>query len=212
MSDDNLKIDDGGAAVIDESQMERADKWVTMDVVGLLVTVIAVLGLLFFSPQICGAFAFVFEQTHAQSVEVFLGAGGVAGAVIASVCTGRILERFGVSDGLTKLIMPFAKVVRVNPTVFLPVIYNVLGDATAAVRITFPSLRKAGCTRDEMKIAIATMVNAPTAFSTMMTGMVMLGLAGINTVPVLLMNLIFPVFVVPAVCKLWWRNTKYKTV
>lgn len=204
MSEENLKIDNNEELVYADSK-----HWGVWDIVGVISLVISILGLLFFTPEICGAFDYVFQDVHQTAVQTFLGAGGIAGAVIASICTGRLLERLGVSDGLVKLIVPFAKVLKINPTVFLPVIYNVLGDATVAARITFPSLRKAGCTKHEMKIAMATMLNVPTAFSTMMVGLVMLNLANVNAVPVLFINLIFPIFVVPLISRIWWRDTKY---
>ncbi|SDM74826.1 hypothetical protein SAMN04488137_1752 [Fictibacillus solisalsi] len=179
-----------------------------IEYVGLsLVAVLVVL--LFFKPEwIGGAFTAMVEKVQPTVVNVFL-TGSVGVAIILSVMTGRILERLGFTDALIRLFVPITKKLGINPTVVIPGLYHIVGDINAAGRIAGPILKKAHATKDEQKIAVATMVQCQQSFSCFLLGLIALSAAGINAFPVVVLTIFAPLFVVPWVLsKTLWRNTK----
>ena len=141
--------------------------------------------------------------------EFYLFGGSMLGAtIVVSIMTGRILERLGFTDALMRIFLPIMKYLKINAAVCVGIIYNILGDVNAAGKIAGPVVMKAGCTRDEQKIAIATLTNAPASFSIMVLGIIALSTAGINPFPVMIVGVFLPIFLVPAFLRLFWRDTK----
>ena len=70
-------------------------------------------------------------------VDVFL-TSEIGVAIIVSVITGRLLERLGFTDGLIRIFTPVMKWMKINPSVIIPSVYNVLGDINAEGKIAGP--------------------------------------------------------------------------
>jgi len=139
--------------------------------------------------------------------------GTLACAIICSVLMGRVLERLGMTDAMLRVFMPIASILNINPTVVVPGVYNILGDINAAGRISGPVLKKAGATKDEQKIAVATMVQSQQSFSTFMLGLLAMTKAGIWSFPVVILGVFAPLVVVPFILsKTIYRNTKRVSV
>lgn len=176
--------------------------------IGLLV--VALLGILFVvSPEVIGnAFTSMLNKVKPIVVDVFL-MGNVGVSIVLSVMIGRALERIGFTDALMQLFIPITKRINVNPAVIIPGVYNILGDINAAGRIGGPILKRAGATRDEQCIAIATMVQSQQSFSCFMLGLIALSIAGINAFPVVFLAVFAPLVIVPFVLsKTLYRNTR----
>ena len=140
--------------------------------------------------QFSGAFSAMFAKSY-KMFEFYLFGGSMLGAtIVVSIMTGRILERLGFTDALMRIFLPIMKYLKINAAVCVGIIYNILGDVNAAGKIAGPVVMKAGCTRDEQKIAIATLTNAPASFSIMVLGIIALSTAGF-TPNTGLMDLIF---------------------
>ncbi|MGE5541872.1 MAG: hypothetical protein ACM3WT_02430, partial [Bacillota bacterium] len=134
-------------------------------------------------------------------------------AIICSVLMGRVLERLGMTDALLRVFMPVASFLGVNPAVIVPGVYNILGDINAAGRISGPVLKRAGATKDEQKIAVATMVQSQQSFSTFMLGLIAMSNGGIWAFPVIILGVFAPLVVVPLLLsKTIYRNTKRVTL
>lgn len=129
-------------------------------------------------------------------VDVFL-TGNVGVAVIISVIIGRLLERLGFTDAMMRIFIPAMRFMGVNPSVIIPGVYNIFGDINAAGRISGSLLKKAGATKDEQKIAVATMVQSQQSFSTFMLGLMALTYAGINPFGVVIIAVFAPLIVSP---------------
>ncbi|MFD2370790.1 hypothetical protein ACFSO0_12725 [Brevibacillus sp. GCM10020057] len=179
-----------------------------MEWVGLGL-VVAVTMLLIFQPSVLGdAFTAMLNRVKPIVVDVFL-MGTVGVAIILSVMTGRMLERLGFTDALMRIFVPITERIHVNPSVVIPGIYNILGDINAAGRIGGPILRRAGATKDEQKIAIATMVQSQQSFSCFMLGLLCLSVAGIKAFPVVFFAIFAPLVVVPFILsRTIYRDTK----
>ncbi|QRG66248.1 hypothetical protein [Brevibacillus choshinensis] len=192
------------------SLQQEAQKraWSPMEWVGLGL-VVAVTALLIFQPSVLGdAFTAMLNKVKPIVVDVFL-MGTVGVAIILSVMTGRMLERLGFTDALMRIFVPITERIRVNPSVVIPGIYNILGDINAAGRIGGPILKRAGATKDEQKIAIATMVQSQQSFSCFMLGLICLSIAGIEAFPVVFLAIFAPLVVVPFVLsRTIYRDTK----
>ena len=186
---------------------EDRKKWKPIEWVGL-VLFIAFLACIFFAhEQFSGAFNAMFAKAY-KMFEFYLFGGSMLGAtIVVSIMTGRILERLGFTDALMRIFLPIMKYLKINAAVCVGIIYNILGDVNAAGRIAGPVVMKAGCTRDEQKIAIATLTNAPCSFSIIVLGIIALSTAGINPFPVLIVGIFLPIFIVPAFLRLFWRDT-----
>lgn len=190
-----------------ETAEERV-KWKPIEWVGL-VLFIAFLACIFFAhEQFSGAFNAMFARAY-QMFEFYLFGTSMLGAtIVVSIMTGRILERLGFTDALMRIFLPVMKYLKINAAVCVGIIYNILGDVNAAGRIAGPVVMKAGCTRDEQKIAIATLTNAPCSFSIIVLGIIALSTAGINPFPIMIVGIFLPIFLVPAFLRLFWRDTK----
>ncbi|MBX7020725.1 hypothetical protein EX238_20985, partial [Providencia rettgeri] len=144
-----------------------------IEAVGLGLLILAMLTLFFYLATLSGAFDTVLNKVKPVVVAVFL-TGQVGVAVIISVIIGRLLERLGFTDAMMRVFMPAMRAIGINPAVIIPSVYNIFGDINAAGRISGPLLRQAGATKDEQKIAVATMVQSQQSFSTFMLGMMAL--------------------------------------
>ena len=182
-------------------------KWEPIEYVGL-VLFIAFLACIFFAHrQFSGAFSAMFERAYKMFEFYLFGTSMLGATIVVSIMTGRILERLGFTDALMRIFLPVMKYLNINAAVCVGIIYNILGDVNAAGKIAGPVVKKAGCTKDEQKIAIATLTNAPASFSIVVLGIIALSTAGINPLPVMLVGVFLPIFVVPAFLKLFWRDT-----
>jgi hypothetical protein len=169
--------------------------------------------LLFIKPEVIGgSFDAMLNSAVAPVVNVYL-TGTLGTAVILSVMTGRILERLGFTDALVRIFTPIARIMRITPLIIVPAIYNILGDINAAGRITGPALKKAGATKDEQKIAVATMFQSQQSFSTFMLGLVAFANGGIWAFPIVIIGVLLPVVVIPFILsKTLYRDVKYKDI
>jgi hypothetical protein len=183
-------------------------KWTGIELVGLVLVVTALLVLLISPGVLAGLFNSVVDSVYPIVVDVFL-TGTVGVAIIVSVIIGRTLERLGFTDALMRVFIPLTKLIKINSSVVIPSIYNILGDINAAGKIAGPILVRAGATKDEQKIAVATMVQSQQSFATFMLGMVALTAVGANAFIIVVLAVFIPVIVVPfLLSKTIYRNTK----
>lgn len=186
---------------------EDRKKWKPIEWVGLALF-IAFLACIFFAhEQFSGAFNAMFAKAYKMFEFYLFGSSMLGATIVVSIMTGRILERLGFTDALMRIFLPIMKYLKINAAVCVGIIYNILGDVNAAGRIAGPVVMKAGCTKDEQKIAIATLTNAPCSFSIIVLGIIALSTAGINPFPVLIVGIFLPIFLVPAFLRLFWRDT-----
>jgi len=186
---------------------QSRSKWSKSEIVGLGLVIISLV-VLFISPSsLSNMFDVIIGRVH-PIVQIFL-TSNVGVAVIVSVIVGRILERLGFTDGLIRLFVPIMKYLKINPSVIIPGIYNILGDINAAGRIAGPVLVQAKATKDEQKIAIATMMSSPQSFVTFVIGLMALSMFGVSSLPVILLSIFAPLIVIPFLLKLTvYRDTK----
>ncbi|OEY67933.1 hypothetical protein BG841_05765 [Marinobacter sp. X15-166B] len=183
-------------------------KWDKIEYVGMSLLAVCMLFLLISPTSLSGLFNAILSTVRPVVVDVFL-TGVVGTAIIASVIVGRLLERLGFTDALVRIFVPAMKLIRVNPAVIIPSIYNIFGDINAAGRIAGPILKKANATKDEQKIAVATMVQSQQSFSTFMLGLMALTFAGVNVFAVVIVAVFVPLFVSPLILsKLLFRKVK----
>lgn len=177
-----------------------------VEYLGLVMVGLAVLALIFPQP-VAGAFTAAANKVKSIAFDAFLQ--NVGWAIVCGVIMGRLLERAGFTDALVRIFIPITRWIGINPAVILPSIYHIIGDINAAGKIAGPSVKKAGATKDEQKIAIATMVQSQQSFSTFMLGLVSLTLAKVNPLPIVLLTIFLPLIVVPLLLKTTlWRDTK----
>lgn len=189
-------------------EVESRTKWQPMEYVGLVILIVCLVCIFFFDKQFSGMFDAMFTRAYKMFEFYLFGASKLGAAIVVSVMTGRVLERLGLTDALMRIFLPIMKFIKVNAAVVVGVIYNILGDVNAAGKIAGPVVMKAGCTKDEQKIAIATMCNAPCSFSIIVLGIIALSTAGINPLPVMIFGIFLPIVLIPAILKLFWRDTK----
>lgn len=189
------------------SQVQPSREWRKIEIVGLCILIVS-LAVLMIKPSVLGdLFNKMFDRAYPIAVGVFI-TSKVAPAIIISVAIGRILERLGFTDALIRIFVPIMKYIGVNASIAVPSIYNILGDVNAAGRIAAPILKKAGATKDEQKIAIATMMQNPSSFSILVFGIMALA-AKVNVFLVFVLSLFVPVLLVPLILRLTiWRDTK----
>lgn len=199
-------------AIREKEVTEVGRKMETIEWVGL-VLLIGSLVVLFVNPGVIGG---IFDAMVAKVVPIVVKVyltGTLGSAIILSVMTGRILERLGFTDALVRLFTPVARLMKITPLIIVPAIYNILGDINAAGRITAPSLKKAGATKDEQKIAIATMCQGNQSFSTFMLGLLAFTKGGLWAFPIIVVGLFLPVVLVPLLLsKTIYRDVKFKDV
>ncbi|HWL24440.1 MAG TPA: hypothetical protein VNR38_11935 [Ureibacillus sp.] len=183
-------------------------KWAPIEVIGLIIVLMALIALLFAPHSLSHLFDLTINEVFNVVVPIFL-TGTVGIAIIVSVILGRILERLGFTDGLIRIFVPIMKWMRINPTVIIPSIYNILGDINAAGKIAAPVLVKAKATRDEQKIAVATMIQSPQSFATFVLGLMALTAACVNLFPIIILSIFLPLILVPWILsKTIYRNTR----
>ncbi|ASK64344.1 hypothetical protein CFK37_09065 [Virgibacillus phasianinus] len=180
--------------------------------IGILI-VIGSLTVLFFAPDsLSRLFDTIVKEIKPVVVDTFL-TSEVGIAVIASVIVGRVLERFGFTDGLIRLFVPIMKWFKINPAVIIPSAYNILGDINAAGKIAGPILVKAKATKAEQKIAVATMIQSPQSFATFVLGLIALSIFGIDSFLLILLSIFAPLIIVPFVLSnTIYRDTKKVTL
>jgi len=114
---------------------------------------------------------------------------------------------------LIRIFLPIMKWIKVNPSVIVPSVYNILGDINAAGKIGGPILQQAKATKAEQKIAIATMVQSQQSFATFMIGLIALTALDINVFPIVILTIFVPLVVVPFILsKTIYRDTKAVTL
>ncbi|EGW40194.1 hypothetical protein [Desulfosporosinus sp. OT] len=188
-----------------------------IEYVGLALVATFMLGLFFKPNTIAGVFDAMVNNAYSIFKAFIFGnwnngvwsPSTVGVAIIVSVMTGRILERLGFTDALIRIFVPIMKYFRVNSAVVIPAVYNILGDINAAGRIAGPILVKAGATKDEQKIAVATMVQSQQSFSTLMLGLLAMTTVGIKVFPVVFIAVFLPLIIVPPLLRLTiYRDAK----
>ena len=187
---------------------EERKKWKPIEYVGVVLFVAFIACIFFAHEQFSGAFSAMFAKSFKMFEFYLFGTSMLGATIVVSVMTGRILERLGFTDALMRIFLPIMKYIKVNAAVCVGIIYNILGDVNAAGRIAGPVVMKAGCTKDEQKIAVATLCNAPCSFSIIVLGIIALSGAGINPAPVVIVGLLLPIILIPAFLRLFWRDTK----
>jgi hypothetical protein len=191
-----------------EKLPESKRAWKKIEVVGIVLLGICMLLLMFSPTSLSGLFNSIMESVQPVVVDVFL-TGVVGTAIIVSVIIGRLLERLGFTDALVRIFVPAMKLIGVNPAVIIPSVYNIFGDINAAGKISGPILKRAGATKDEQKLAVATMVQSQQSFSTFMLGMMALTFAGVNVFVVVLLAVFMPLIVSPLLLsKVLYRDVK----
>lgn len=192
--------------------MQNRSKWHVFEVIGILLIVISLVLLCFAPHSLSQLFDTIIKEIKPVVVDVFL-TGEVGIAVIVSVIIGRLLERLGFTDGLIRLFVPVMRWMKINPSVIIPSAYNILGDINAAGKISGPILMKANATKAEKKIAVATMIQSPQSFATLVLGLIALSVFGINSFPLILLSIFVPIIVVPFILsKTIYRDTKKVTL
>lgn len=176
--------------------------------IGFILVIIFALAIGFIPTQTAGLFDAMLNRVMGI-VPLFL-TGTVGMAIIVGCLVGRILERLGFSDALVRLFLPATKFMRINPTIMIPAVYNIIGDQQAMSKITIGTLLKGGASRDELKIAVATMVQAPNNFSTLMLAILCIAGAGVNVLLILVAGIILPLLITPIILRnIVWRDAKY---
>ncbi|WP_318618040.1 hypothetical protein [Sporosarcina sp. YIM B06819] len=183
-------------------------KWYPFEVIGVLLVCMSLIILLFAPNSLAQFFNTIIGEVKLIVVDVFL-TSEVGVAIIVSVIFGRLLERLGFTDGLIRLFVPVMKWLKINPAVIIPSVYNILGDINAAGKISGPILVKARATKAEQKIAIATMIQSPQSFATLVLGLITLSIFGIQAFPLVVFSIFLPIIVVPFILsKTIYRDTK----
>ena len=183
-------------------------KWNAIEYVGLAVLIGSLFCIGLFNKQFSGLFDAMFTRSYKMFEYYLFGPAKLGATIVVSVMTGRILERLGMTDALMRIFLPIMKYLKINASVVIGVIYNILGDVNAAGKIAAPVVMKSGATKDEQKIAIATLCQAPCSFSIIVLGLMALTAAGINPLPVMVIGVFLPIIVIPAILRIFWRDTK----
>lgn len=192
-----------------EKAEKAGKKWNKWQIIGVVILVIMLAFLGINAQGVADFFTTVFAQIQANVWDSFI-VGPVGVFIVASIIFGCILERLGLTDGLIKIYSPVAKIFNINPTVLVPAIYNILGDSTAASRIACPVMVKAGCTKNEIQIALATLIQAPFTFSNIALSILFLVAAGVNPLPSMLLGIFVPVLILPVILRYTiYRDCKY---
>jgi len=183
--------------------------WTKWEIIGTAILVALLITLGVSADSISGLFTTIFAEIQSNVWDTFI-IGPVGVFIVASIIFGCILERLGMTDGLIRIYTPIAKLINMNPTVMVPAVYNVLGDSTAASRIGGPVLLKAGCTKNEIQIALATLIQAPFTFSNIALSLIFLVAAGVNPLPVMILGIFLPALILPVILRYTiYRDCKY---
>lgn len=191
-----------------KSPLTSRSHWRFWEIIGVLL-VFGLLIILLAAPNaLSELFNIVLAEVTPVVVDIFL-TSEIGIAIIVSVIVGRILERLGFTDGLIRIFVPIMKLFKINPSVIIPSVYNVLGDINAAGKISGPILVKAKATKAEQKIAIATMIQSPQSFATFVLGLIALTVFGISAFPLVILSIFVPIVIVPLLlAKTIYRDTK----
>lgn len=183
-------------------------KWHIYEIIGFSIVIVSLL-LLFIAPnQLSALLDTIIREVKPIIIDTFL-ISEVGVAIIVSVIIGRVLERFGFTDGLIRIFVPIMGWFKINPAVIIPSVYNILGDINAAGKIAAPILVKAKATKSEQKIAVATMIQSPQSFATFVLGLIALAAFGINSFPLVILSIFVPLIVVPFILsRTIYRDTK----
>ena len=183
-------------------------KWSRYEKVGIGIVLLSLVVLFFYPNSLSNLFDIILQEVTPIVVDTFL-TSEVGIAIIVSVITGRILERFGFTDALIRIYVPIMRLCKINPAVIIPSSYNILGDINAAGKIAGPILVKAKATKDEQKIAVATMIQSPQSFATFVLGIIALSIFGINVFLLVLISIFLPLIIIPWILsKTLYRDTK----
>lgn len=183
-------------------------KWHPFEIIGIVLVFISLIFLLFAPNSLSNLFDTIIKEVKPIVVDIFL-TSEIGIAIVVSVIVGRILERLGFTDGLIRLFVPIMKWLKINPSVIIPSVYNILGDINAAGKISGPILVKAKATKAEQKIAVATMIQSPQSFATFVLGLIALTVFQINAFPLVILSIFIPIIVVPFILsKTIYRDTK----
>lgn len=186
--------------------------WTKASIIGICVFALFMAALLFAPGHVAGVFTLMAEESFANVFQTYI-LGYIGASIVVAVMVGRLLERAGVTDGLVKLFTPLSRLLKMNPTVLVPAIYNFLGDVNAACKITAPILQRANTTRDEKRIAIVTLMQYPPSFGCFLFGISCLALAGVNAFLIIVISYIIPLFLFPLILKSTiYRDCAYKNV
>lgn len=192
--------------------MHNRLKWQRLEIVGISLVALLLMLLLFAPQSLSRLFELILAEVTSVVVDIFL-TSEVGIAIIVSIIIGRMLERFGFTDGLIRLFVPIMKWLKINPSVIIPSVYNILGDINAAGKIAGPILVKAAATKDEQKMAIATMIQSPQSFATFVLGLIALAAFNINPFPLVIFSIFVPIVVVPFLLSITiYRDTKKVTL
>lgn len=186
-----------------EARLENSRSFNKSSVIGYLLVILCVIALIYPAP-VAGAFTAAANKIKSVAFDAFL-MNIVGWAIIASVIIGRLMERGGFTDALIKVFIPIMRRIGINPLVVVPGIYNIVGDINAAGKIVGPVFKKVQATKDEQRIAIATMVQSQQSFSTFMLGLVCLTAAKVYALPIVIVTMFLPLILVPFILK----NTIY---
>lgn len=182
-------------------------KWSRYEKVGIGIVLLSLVVLFFYPNSLSNLFDIILQEVTPIVVDTFL-TSEVGIAIIVSVITGRILERFGFTDALIRIYVPIMRLCKINPAVIIPSSYNILGDINAAGKIAGPILVKAKATKDEQKIAVATMIQSPQSFATFVLGIIALSIFGINVFLLVLISIFLPLIIIPWILsKTLYRDT-----
>ncbi|MCM3768702.1 hypothetical protein [Neobacillus niacini] len=183
-------------------------RWQLIEIIGILLVFSSLVVLLFAPNSLSKLFDTMIKEVKPVVVDIFL-TSEVGIAIIVSVVVGRLLERLGFTDGLIRLFVPIMKWFKINPSVIIPSVYNILGDINAAGKISCPILVKANATKAEQKIAVATMIQSPQSFATFVLGLIALTAFGIRAFPLVILSIFMPIIVVPfLLSRTIYRDTK----
>lgn len=183
-------------------------KWQLFEVIGVLLVFGSLFLLLFAPNSLSKLFDTIIKEVKPIVVDIFL-TSEVGIAIIVSVIVGRLLERLGFTDGLIRIFVPIMKWFKINPSVIIPSVYNILGDINAAGKISGPILVRANATKAEQKIAVATMIQSPQSFATFVLGLIALTAFHITAFPLVIFSIFIPIIVVPYILsRTIYRDTK----
>src|SRR5690554_3328324 len=195
-------------ATVETEVKEGKKRLQKIEIVGLILLLAAALGLIFSPSTIADVFDGMLNKAY-EIFSVYIFNGTVGMAIIVSVIIGRVLERLGFTDALMRVFVPLMRRLGINSAVVIPGVYNILGDINAAGRIAGPIMVKAGATKDEQKIAIATMVQSQQSFSTLMLGLLAMTAVDIKVAPLIFLVVILPLILVPILLRFTvYRDTK----
>lgn len=116
-------------------------RWHPFEVIGIILVIVSLLILLFSPHSLSNFFNTIIAEVKPIVVDVFL-TSEIGIAIIISVIFGRLIERLGFTDGLIRIFVPIMKWLKINPSVIIPSVYNILGDINAAGKIAGPVLEK----------------------------------------------------------------------